>query len=120
MTEENSTQTKSFNARSTEKKRVNVIVTKSLNAYFRNDSFLISKECHAIQNNDSESRQNNEKIEFFDSTIEEILSIVNVEKHVFYRDVYVVVNRLKNIIVFKDANKLRNIIFQCFRNSVLI
>ena len=61
-----------------------------------------------------------EKIEFFDSTIENTTVIVNVKKHVFYRDVYTFVDRLKNMTISKESDKLRNIISQCFKEFALI
>ena len=61
-----------------------------------------------------------EEIEFFDPVAKETDSIVNVEKHVLYKDVYAFTNRLKNMTVIKEDSKLRLIIFQCLRESTLI
>lgn len=68
--------TKSSNVRIqfTKKKRINVIVTTLLNAYFSNNSTLISKRFQNSQINKNEFRSNEkketcEKIEFFDSII---------------------------------------------------
>ena len=61
-----------------------------------------------------------EKIDFFDFAIEEIESLINVEKHVFYRNVYAFTDRLKNMILIKREHKLKTILFQCLRKSALI
>ena len=61
-----------------------------------------------------------EKIDFFDSAIEEIESLINVEKHVFYRDVYAFTDRLRNMIVIKEKHKLKTVLLQCLRKSALI
>ena len=60
------------------------------------------------------------EIEFFDSTTNKIEFVINLEKHVFYKNVYVFVNRLKNVASLRDENILRNIIFQCLRDTTLI
>ena len=61
-----------------------------------------------------------EEIDFFDPAIEEIESLINVEKHVFYRNVYAFTDRLKNMTVIKREHKLRTVLFQCLRKSALI
>ena len=63
-----------------------------------------------------------DEISFFDFEYEDVnnVSIINADKHVFYRDVYVFINKLKNVVFFRDENKLRIMIFQCLRKSVLI
>ena len=57
---------------------------------------------------------------FFDPTIEKSIVVINVEKHVFHRDVYLFINKLKNMIIFKKSDKLRSIFFQCLKNSSFI
>ena len=116
----------------TEKERINVIVAKSLNAYFNTRQSSTQTATSAKfqdfnESNDNDQRQNMnekewtcEKIEFFDSTIENTTVIVNVKKHVFYRDVYTFVDRLKNMTISKESDKLRNIISQCFKEFALI
>ena len=61
-----------------------------------------------------------EEIEFFDSIAESIDSIINVEKHIFYRDVYAFTDRLKDMTTLKNDIKLRTVISQCLRESTLI
>ena len=63
---------------------------------------------------------NAENIEFFDSVAEETDFIINIDKHVFYRNVYTFTDRLKDMIVIKNDSKLKTIISQCFRESALI
>ena len=79
-----------------------------------------------MQRNDDQddSRLNknwiSKEIEFFDSTTEESNSIINLSKHVFYRNVHAFLNRLKNVSVIRKEDKLRVVIFQCLRNIALI
>ena len=61
-----------------------------------------------------------EEIEFFDSIAESIDSIINVEKHIFYRDVYAFTDRLKDMTTLKNDIKLRTVISQCLRESTFI
>ncbi len=63
---------------------------------------------------------NFDEIDFFDLELEEDELVVNVDRHVFYRDVYAFVDRLKNMIKSRDDDKLRTILSQCLRDSVLI
>ena len=47
--------------------------------------------------------------------------IVNVDRHVFYRNVYVFIDRLKNLVNdFIDEQRVKNFLFDCFRNDVFI
>ncbi len=61
-----------------------------------------------------------DEIDFFDSDVEEDDSVVNVDQHVFYKDIYAFVNRLKNMITIREDDKLRTILSQCFRGAALI
>ena len=58
-------------------------------------------------------------IEFFDSTADDTHFIINIDKHVCYRDVYVFTNRLKDMTIIKNDSKLRIVISQCLRESTL-
>ena len=60
------------------------------------------------------------KVEFFDFTAEKIESVINFDKHVFYKNVYAFVNRLKNVNSVRKEDKLRFIISQCLRDTILI
>ena len=40
---------------------------------------------------------------------------ISVERHVFYRDVYAFVDRLKNMIISKNENKMKKVISTCLR-----
>ena len=51
-----------------------------------------------------------EKIKFFDSTVDDLKSIINLNKHVFYKNIYVFVNRFKNVNSVRDENELKLII----------
>ncbi len=61
-----------------------------------------------------------DEIEFFDSNVDDVDSIINAKRHVFYKNIYAFVNRLKNMINIREENKLRTILSQCFRNAALI
>ncbi len=61
-----------------------------------------------------------DEIEFFDSNIDDDESIVNVSRHVFYKNIYVFVDRLKDMIVIREDDKLRIVLSQCFRGAALI
>ena len=73
---------------------------------------------------DNVSDWKSKDIEFFDSKYERSThiddSIVNVDHHVFYRDVYVFIDKLKNMTSLREKNKLRIVISQCLRDTVLI
>ena len=58
-------------------------------------------------------------IEFFDSTADDTDFIINIDKHVCYRDVYVFTNRLKDMIVIKNDSNFKIVISQCLRESAL-
>ena len=76
------------------------------------------------QKNDVEERSTEncivEKIKFFDFTVDDLKSVVNLNKHVFYKNIYAFVNYLKNVNSVLDKNKLKLITSQCLQNSVLI
>jgi hypothetical protein len=61
-----------------------------------------------------------DEIEFFDLDVKRNDSIVNVSRHVFYKNIYAFINRLKDMIIIRDDDKLRTILSQCFRDAVLI
>ena len=47
--------------------------------------------------------------------------IINVDRYVFYRDVYVFIDRLKNLVNdFIEKQRVKNFLFDCFRNDVFI
>ena len=47
-----------------------------------------------------------EEVEFFDFTTDEQEFVVNLNKHVFYKNIYAFVNRLKNIDSIRKKNNL--------------
>ena len=64
-------------------------------------------------------------VRYFDSSYENNSNftafIVNVERHVFYRDVYVFVDRLKDLVKeFIDEQRIKKLVSDCFRDSSLI
>ena len=75
---------------------------------------------HNIDYRQSFKDWNVDDIEFFDFATKSTDSIVNIDKHVFYKNVYAFTNRLKDMTTIKNDSKLRTIISQCFREFVLI
>ncbi len=59
-------------------------------------------------------------IGFFDPGLEGDGPVVNVGRHVFYRDIYAFVDRLKDMMNLRGEDKLRAVLPQCFRGSALI
>ena len=63
-----------------------------------------------------------EIIEYYDSEYEKSThidsSIIFAEKFIWYRDVYVFINRLKKMTFLRDDAKLLIVVFQCFKNIV--
>ena len=46
--------------------------------------------------------------------------VINVGKHVFYKDIYIFTDRLKDLTVQRRESDVKLVITICFRNSVLI
>ena len=61
-------------------------------------------------------------VDFFDSDYDDDIvdnvdkSIKYFDKHIYYVDVYVFVDRLKNLVSLRDENKLRTVLSQCLRD----
>ena len=105
--------------------RITVIVTRILKAYFRNKKIDVASNANSNANLIDESKSfikewTYEDIEFFDSNYEKNEFIVNVDKHVFYRNVYAFIDKLKDMTMHRKSNKIRNVISQCLRESALI
>lgn len=83
-------------------------------------------ETSSIANDDHRSTisiKSLEDVNFFDSFYEDLndFVIVNVDRHVFYRNVYVFFDRLKDLVksVF-EKQKIRKLIFDYLRENSLI
>ena len=63
---------------------------------------------------------NPEEAAFFDPNYEGNGAVINAGKNVFYRDVYALVDRLKEMEQIKGEGKLRSVVPQCFQGSALI
>ena len=71
-----------------------------------------------------------EDVNFFDSNYQEkdkkivnhlaFASVVNANKHVFYRDVYVFTNKLFDLVKQHDNETIENVIIVCFRDIALM
>lgn len=87
------------------------------------DTTIDSFDVNSSQVDNSIDWKSND-IDFFDSKYENSThindSIVNVERHVFYRDVYVFIDKLKEMTSLREENKLRIVISQCLRDTALI
>ena len=120
----------------TQKREMTTIIVNAIAKAFRNhvdenDSSSDDNENNSFDlDNDNEDRRDNDQdwktndVEYFDLEYEGLAnmgsSIVNVDRHVFYRDVYVFVNRLKNMTSLRDDQKLRTVVSQCLREFALI
>ena len=80
---------------------------------FNSFNFLNSSNDDNNDNNNNEKWKSND-IEYFDSKFEKSIntnnSIINFDWYIFYRNVYVFVDRLKNLISLRDENKFRIVI----------
>lgn len=63
---------------------------------------------------------NVEEIRFFDPNYEGTGPVINVGKHVFYKEVYVFIDWCKDMALLKGDNKLHTVLFQCFYGAALI
>ena len=83
--------------------------------------------------NDSSNNDNNvnsdnnslriEDVDYFDSDYEineSNVLVANAERHVFYIDVYIFVDRLKKLIARRDNDKVQKIITFCLKDTTLI
>ena len=94
-------------------------------SFFDSSNFFNSlKNENNVDNNDNNEKWKSNNIEYFDFEFEKSINIdnfiVNFDRYIFYQDVYVFVDRLKNLTLLRDENKFRIIISQCFRNIILI
>ena len=46
--------------------------------------------------------------------------VVNAGKHVYYRDIYMFVDRLKDVARQHDGVRVRNVVTECLRGSALM
>ena len=89
------------------------------------DNTRNSRNFSSYDNADDEKRsfiRSVENIGYFDSILKnaENRSVINVDRYIFYRNVYVFETRLKNLIKKPFDDKIRKLISFCLRNSVLI
>ena len=68
----------------------------------------------------ADTQWNAEQIGFFDPDYESNGPVVNSGKYVFYKDVYVFIDRLKDMAPLRGEDKLRTVLLQCFRGTALI
>ena len=91
------------------------------NLQFFNTKFFDNRNNNYNNNNNDWKLKN---IDYFDSNDDDVNenfnSIINVDRHVIYIDVYVFVNKFKNVTFFRDNDKFKMIISQCFKNSIFV
>ena len=64
-----------------------------------------------------------ENVDYFDFDYEfneSNVSVVNAERHVFYIDVYIFVDRLKKLTARRDNDKMQKIIIVCLKDTTFI
>ena len=66
---------------------------------------------------DSEYKKKRNKTTLFSSSIE---SMMITDKYVYYKNVYVFVDRLKNLVSQHEHNQIRNVLKSCFRDDAQI
>ena len=70
-----------------------------------------------------ESKLKIENVDFFDSIQKKknksFIIIVHSNKHVFYKNVYVFVERLQDMIKQYDEKIIENFVIECLRNDVI-
>ena len=89
------------------------------------ESIVISSESTSVDSTSTSSTLRVEEIRYFDfeyqtENIDKQILLVNADKHVYYRDVYVFVNRLKNMTFLRDKFVIRQIITTYFRDFALM
>ena len=66
--------------------------------------------------------KSSENIDFFDSRRENDKNrnvIVNVDRHIYYKDVFVFIDRLKNLKKSSSDHKVRELVAECLRDDAL-
>ena len=131
---DNSVQSFASNFNETQRREIAKIVVAALN-HRRRDRNVDENSIYDSSNSNNNSQffadhNNNadewkmKNVDFFDFDYDDDI-VVNVnksikyfDKHIYYVDVYVFVDRLKNLISLWNENKLRIVLSQCFRDYV--
>ena len=81
----------------------------------------------SLHNDNNVNSDNNilriEDVDYFDSDYEineSNVLVINVERHVFYIDVYIFVDRLKKLTARRDNDKVQKVIIVCLKDIALI
>lgn len=63
-------------------------------------------------------------IKFFNSKYKNneinVFVLINANKHIFYKNIYVFIDRIKNVTITYENDKIKEIIFIYFRDEILI
>ena len=77
-----------------------------------------------LAKSDSLSEENGalkfDNIDYFDSTCEEEDLVVTISRYIFYKNIYTFVDRLKDFVIIKNNEKIRDALSACFRGEALI
>ena len=89
------------------------------------ESIVISSESIFVDFTSTSFILRAKEIEYFDleyqtKNIDKQILLINADKHVYYRDVYVFVNRFKNMTSLRDKSAIKQIITTCFRDFALM
>ena len=78
-----------------------------------------SSEIDAVGGNENIQLKSDD-VKYFDSAIEEEESVVTIKRYTFYKNIYIFINRLKNVAVSKSNNKVRETFSICFHDEAFI
>ena len=129
---DNSIQSSVFDFNEAQRHKITKIVIVALNHRRRDrndDDDSVYNSSNSNNNSQSFVDYNNnvdewrvKNVDFFDFDYDDDIvdnvdkSIKYFDKHIYYVDVYVFVDRLKNLISLRNENKLRIVLSQCFRD----
>lgn len=95
-----------------------------LNSFDFFDLFVLFIVNDNNNNHDNYNKWNSFKIDFFDFMYDNKPLITAefikyIEKNIYFRDVHLFINRIKNMIVCKNLELLRNNLYICLRDTVM-
>ena len=90
---------------------------------FSDFDFDFSNEVATDADDDRSVLKNSENIDFFDFRRENDKDrdvIVNVDRHIYYKNVFVFIDRFKNLKKNSSDHKVRELVVECLRDDVFI
>ena len=88
----------------------------------RSSDFDFSKRAATDADDDKSVLKSSENIDFFDSRRENDKNrnvIVNVDRHIYYKDVFVFIDRFKNLKKSSSDHRVREFVVECLRDDAL-